>query len=180
MKYTIKKSDNIFSGKVFDIKVDEIEYDSGTGGVREVVIHPGGAVTLPLTDEGKIILVEQFRYPFQHKVLELPAGKLDEGEDPQICAVRELEEETGYKSGTVKKLGAIYTSPGFCTEILHLYLAENLSEGTQNREEGEVDMEVFEFSPEEIEEKIAAGEIVDSKTICGMYYYRLYRQGKLP
>ncbi len=178
MNYHVKKSDKIFSGKVFDIKVDEIEYDSGNGGVREVVIHPGGAVALPITSDGKIIMVKQFRYPFQHTVLELPAGKLDEGEDPQICAVRELEEETGHKSGKVKKLGAIYTSPGFCTEILHIYLIEDLTEGTHNREEGEVDMEVVELSMEEIERKIADGEIVDAKTICGVHYYRLYMEGK--
>ena len=178
MNYTVIKSDKIFSGKVFDIKVDEIEYDSGIGGRREVVIHPGGAVALPLTDEGKIIMVKQFRYPFQQRVLELPAGKLDEGEDPQICAVRELEEETGYKSGKVRKLGAIYTSPGFCSEILHIYLVEDLTKGKHNREEGEVDMEVLELSLEEIEEKIVTGEIVDSKTICGIHYYRLFREGK--
>jgi ADP-ribose pyrophosphatase len=178
MNYKINKTEKIFSGKVFDIQVDEIEYDSGNGGVREVVIHPGGAVALPVTGEGKIIFVKQFRYPFQSEVLELPAGKLDEGEDPELCAVRELEEETGFKPGTVKKLGAIYTSPGFCTEILHIYLTEDLTEGSHNREEGEVDMEVLELSLEEIEEKIAAGEIVDSKTICGIHYYRLYIEGK--
>jgi ADP-ribose pyrophosphatase len=178
MNYKITKSDKIFKGKVFDIQVDEIEYDSGNGGRREVVIHPGGAVAVPVTDDGKIILVKQFRYPFKEKVLELPAGKLDEGEDPQICAVRELEEETGYKPATVKKLGAIYTSPGFCTEILHIYLTENLEEGTHNREEGEIGMEVLEFTLEEIQHKITSGEIVDAKTISGIHYYQLYREGK--
>jgi ADP-ribose pyrophosphatase len=176
MNYKIKRSDKIFSGKVFDIQVDEIEYDSGNGGVREIVFHPGGAVALPVTAEGKIILVKQFRYPLQVTVLELPAGKLDEGEDPEICAVRELEEETGFKAGRVSKLGAIYTSPGFCSEILHIYLAEDLTKGSHNREEGEVDMEVLKFSIDEIEDKIRSGEIVDSKTICGIHYYRLYRE----
>lgn len=178
MNYKITKSDKIFSGKVFDIKVDKIEYDSGNSGVREVVIHPGGAVTLAVKDNGKIIIVEQFRYPLQQKVLELPAGKLDEGEDPQICAVRELEEETGFKPGKVTKLGAIYTSPGFCSEILHIYLAEDLQQGSLNREEGEVDMVIHEFTLEEIEQKIASGEIVDAKTICGIQYYRLFLEGK--
>jgi ADP-ribose pyrophosphatase len=178
MNYKITKSDRIFNGKVFDIQVDKIEYDSGNDGVREVVIHPGGAVALPVTDDGKIILVKQFRYPFQKSILELPAGKLDVGEDPEKCAVRELEEETGYKPGTVKKLGAIYTSPGFCSEILHIYLTKDLKEGAHNREEGELDMEIHELSLEEVEGKIASGEIADAKTISGLYYYRLYLEGK--
>lgn len=178
MNYKITKSEKIFKGKVFDIQVDEIEYNSGNGGVREIVIHPGGAVAVPVTNDGKIILVKQFRYPFQKNVLELPAGKLDEGEDPEKCAVRELEEETGYKPETVKKLGAIYTSPGFCSEILHIYLTENLKEGVHNREEGEIDMEVLEFTLDEIEGKIASGEIVDAKTISGIHYYRLFKEGK--
>lgn len=178
MNYKILKSDKIFNGKVFDIQVDQIEYDSGNSGVREIVIHPGGAVALAVTDNDKIILVKQFRYPFQKTLLELPAGKLDEGEDPEKCAVRELEEETGYKPGTVKKLGAIYTSPGFCSEILHIYLAENLKEGVHNREEGETDMEVLELTLEDIEGKIASGEIVDAKTISGIHYYKLYLEGK--
>jgi ADP-ribose pyrophosphatase len=159
----------VFSGKVFDIKVDQIEYATGNPGIREVVIHPGGAVVVPVKDDGKIILVKQFRYPFQKALLELPAGKLDKGEDPLVCAARELEEETGYRSGKVEKLGLICTSPGFCTEILHIYIAENLIPGNHNREEGESDMEIFEFSIDEIEQKIKDEEIIDSKTICGIH-----------
>ncbi|UCH64750.1 MAG: NUDIX hydrolase, partial [Ignavibacterium sp.] len=97
MNYTIRKSKILYEGKVFDLKVDEIEFDNGSKGIREVALHPGGAVAVPLTNEGMIVMVEQFRYPFQKKLLELPAGKLDKGEDPLECAVRELEEETGYK-----------------------------------------------------------------------------------
>lgn len=129
MNFSIKKSDVIFKGIVFDIKVDQIEYDSGNAGVREVILHNGGAVVVPVTDEGKIIFVKQYRYPFNEWMYELPAGKLEKGEDPFICATRELTEETGYTSNNISKLGRIYTSPGFCDEILHIYLAENLIEG---------------------------------------------------
>jgi ADP-ribose pyrophosphatase len=172
MNYTIKKSNVIYEGKVFDLKVDEIEYETGSKGIREVALHPGGAVALPLTNEGKIVMVEQFRYPFQKKLLELPAGKLDKGENPLECAVRELEEETGYKPTSVDKLGEIYTAPGYCTEILHLYLMQDLKEGIHNREEGELEMVVYELMLDEIEKKIKEGEIVDSKTICGIYFLR--------
>lgn len=172
MNYKVKKSEIIFRGQVFDLQVDELEYSSGNHGIREIAIHPGGAVVVPLKENGKIIMVRQFRYPFQKFVLELPAGKLDKGEDPQTCAVRELEEETGYQSKDVVKLGEIYTTPGFCTEVLHIYFAKNLKPGNHNREEGEYGMEIHEFTLDEIEEKIRNSEIVDAKTICGIHYYR--------
>lgn len=176
MKYTVKKSEIIHRGKVFDLKIDEIEYVSGNKGIREVAIHYGGAVVVPVTDEGKIVMVTQFRYPFEKYLLELPAGKLDKNEDPLNCASRELTEETGYTAGKIEKLGKIYTTPGFCTESLHIYLATKLIPGKHNREEGEQGMEVHEFTPAEINEKICGGEIVDAKTICGIYYFLQHRK----
>lgn len=170
MNFKVKKSETLFTGKVFDLKVDQIEYESGNIGIREMAVHPGGAAVVAVKDDGKIILVKQFRHPLQQAILELPAGKLDKGEDPQVCAVRELEEETGYKPGKIEKLGMISTSPGFCTEILHIYLAQNLVPGNHNREEGEYGMELFEFKFDEIERKIENGDIIDAKTICGIYY----------
>jgi ADP-ribose pyrophosphatase len=116
-------------------------------------------------------MVRKFRYPFQEWVLELPAGKLDEGEDPQNCASRELTEETGYRAKNITKLGHIYTTPGFCNEILHIYLAEKLTPGAHAREEGEEGMEVFEFTIAEIKEKIRNGEIVDAKSISGIMMF---------
>jgi ADP-ribose pyrophosphatase len=169
MNFKLKKSETLFSGKVFDLKVDHIEYESGNIGVREIAVHPGGAAVVAVKDDGKIILVRQFRHPIQQSILELPAGKLDKGEDPLDCALRELEEETGYKTGNIEKLGVISTSPGFCTEILHLFLATNLVAGNHNREEGELGMEIIEYSLDEIDSKIEIGEIIDAKTICGIY-----------
>ena len=174
--YTVKKREILFRGKVFDLQVDEIEYDSGNKGIREIAVHPGGAVVVPLKDDGRIIMVKQFRYPFQKFLLEMPAGKLDKNEDPLVCAVRELEEETGYKTKNIIKLGSICTTPGFCTEVLHIFLAKDLTPGNHNREEGEHGMEVFEFTIEEIEKKILAGEIIDSKSICGVQLLKLYRE----
>jgi len=174
--YTVKKSEILFRGKVFDLQVDEIEYDSGNKGIREVAVHPGGAVVVPVKADEKIVMVNQFRYPFQKFLLEMPAGKLDKNEEPLNCAVRELEEETGYKAKNIFKLGSICTTPGFCTEVLHIFLAKDLTPGNHNREEGEHDMDVFEFTIEEIEKKIIAGEIVDSKTICGVQLLKLYRE----
>jgi len=170
MNYKILKSEIIFRGKVFNTKVDQIEYDSGNKAVREVAEHPGGAVVVPVTDDGKIVMVTQHRYPLNKVLLELPAGKLNKDEDPFICAVRELEEETGYKSKNVTELASIYTTPGYSTEKLWIYLAKDLKPGDHNREEGEFGMQVFELSMQEIENKIYNGEIVDGKTICGIYF----------
>jgi len=169
MNFKLTNSKILFEGKVFNLKLDEIEYDSGNKGIREVAVHPGGAVVIPVTDEGKLVMVTQFRYPFQTTLLEFPAGKLDVDEDPLDCAVRELEEETGYKAGKVNELGKIYTAPGYCTEILHIYVAQELKKGDHNREEGEYGMEIYKFDIAELEAKIMSGEIIDAKTICAVY-----------
>ncbi len=174
MNFKVKKSEKLFHGKVFDLQVDQIEYDSGNLSVRETALHPGGAVAVPVKSDGKIIFVKQFRYPLQKYLIELPAGKLNKNEDPFICAVRELEEETGYKAGKVEKLGAICTTPGFCTEILHIYIALDLIPGNHNREEGEYGMEIHEYTLAEVEEKIKSGEIIDAKTICGIHLAKNY------
>jgi ADP-ribose pyrophosphatase len=172
MNYKLFKSQILYKGKVFDHQVDEIEYDSGNKGIREVAVHPGGAVVIPIKADGKVILVKQFRYPLQKTLIELPAGKLEKGEDPLVCATRELEEETGYKAKEIKKLGAIYTAPGYCTEILHIYSAKGLTPGNHNREEGEFGMEILELTMGEIEKMIASGEINDAKTIVGIHYLK--------
>ena len=169
MNYRVVKSEVIFRGKVFNTKVDQIEYTSGNKAVREVAEHPGGAVVVPVADDGKIVMITQHRFPVNKVLLELPAGKLNKGENPLVCAVRELEEETGYKSDNVIELGSIYTTPGYSTEKLWIYLAKDLKPGDHNREEGEFGMEVFEYPLEEIEKKIMDGQIVDGKTICGIF-----------
>lgn len=172
--YKVLESRIIFKGKVFDLRVEEIQYLSGNTGIREIAVHPGGAVIAAVTSENKILLVRQFRYPLQKLMLELPAGKLDEGEDPAVCALRELEEETGYSASELIKLGSINTTPGFCTEILHIFLAKDLREGNHNREEGEHGMEVLSFTIDEIENLIIRGEITDAKTLSGIYLLKNY------
>jgi ADP-ribose pyrophosphatase len=170
MNFKIKESNIIFNGHVLILKLTKIEYDSGNEGVREVIIHNGGAVVLPVTNEGKIIFVKQYRYPFDEWMFELPAGKLEKNEEPLTCATRELTEETGYKSDKISFLGKIYTSPGFCDEVLYIYLAENLTAGDHDREEGEHGMEVFEFTIDEVNRMITEGKIVDGKSISGIHF----------
>lgn len=173
MNYKLNKSEILFKGKVFDLKIDEISYNaSGNNGIREIAVHPGGAVVVPVKDDGKLILVKQFRYPVQKWLIEFPAGKLDSNEEPLVCATRELEEETGYKSKEIVKLGKILTAPGYSTEVLHIYKATGLVSGHHNREEGELGMEILELTTDQINSMIFNGEITDAKTIAGMYYLK--------
>ena len=164
------KSERRHTGRIFNLLVDEVEYPSGNRGTREVAEHPGGAVVVPLFEDGTVMLVRQYRYPVKKELFELPAGKLDPGENPEICAARELEEETGFVAESLRKLTAIYTSPGFCSEQLHIYLATGLKESTkgQQLEEGELDLTLHRFPFERVVEMIEQGEIVDGKTICGI------------
>lgn len=174
MNYRIIKSEIVYRGKVFNTRVDQIEYSSGNKAIREVAQHPGGAVVVPVKDDGKIVMVTQHRFPIDKVLLELPAGKLGKNEEPFVCAKRELEEETGYKSDNITELGTIYTTPGYSSERLWIFLARDLEAGSHNREEGEFGMEMIELSLKEAEEKIYSGEIVDGKTICGIFLARKY------
>ncbi len=166
----ILRSETKYRGKVFDLIVDEIEYPSGNRSVREVAAHPGGAVILPLLPGNQIILVRQFRYPLRQFILELPAGKLNPGEDPEACAHRELGEETGYTAGQMQLLTSIYTTPGFCNERLHIFLATDLkkSERGQQLEEGEASLTLEIVSLERAIRMVEHQEITDGKTICGI------------
>jgi ADP-ribose pyrophosphatase len=170
MDLKLIKHDVVHRGKVFDLIVDQIEYPSGNRGIREVAHHPGGAVAVPVFPDGTVLLVRQFRYPFGIYTLEVPAGKLNPAEDPEPAAIRELEEETGYRAGTMEKLTAIYTTPGFCDEVLHIYLATDLklSPSGHRREEGEQTMTLEIIPLNEAIAMIERMEIVDSKTIVGL------------
>jgi len=164
------KSERQYSGKVFNLIVDEIEYASGNRAIREIADHPGGAVVVPVLEDGSLLLVRQFRYPMKKDMIELPAGKLAPGEDPMVCAGRELQEETGYTAEKLTKLSAIYTTPGFCNELLHIYLAQGLKKSVsgQQLEEGELNLTVKQVPFQQAINMIQKGEIVDSKTICGI------------
>lgn len=159
-----------YHGRIIDLILDEVEHPDGSRGVREIAHHPGGAVSVPLLDDGRVILVRQLRYPIGADVLELPAGKLSPGEDPAHCAARELEEETGWVAGRLTHLTSILTTPGFCDEVLHLFIAENLHESPRghNREPGEYSMTVEILPLAEALGMVENGTITDAKTIIGL------------
>ena len=157
----------VYEGKVITVERDDVELATGKKSFREVARHPGGVVILALKDSETILLVKQFRYPIMTADLELPAGKLERGEDPDLAAKRELEEETGYRAKNWSSLGYIYTTPGFCDEKLYLYKAENLEFVGEHPDEGEI-IKALEISKTELMQKIKIGEINDAKTICAI------------
>lgn len=170
MQLKLLSRNKIYDGKVFNVIVDNVEYPSGNQSIREVAEHSGGAVILPLFPDKSIILIKQHRYPLNEYIWELPAGKLKEGENPLECAKRELEEETGYSAKQWQKITSIYTTPGFCNEILHLYLATQLfptGEG-QKLEEGEQSLTLKIIPLAEAIAMIEQGEIRDGKSICSI------------
>jgi ADP-ribose pyrophosphatase len=167
----IIKTDRLFHGRIFDLVIEDIEEQDGKIRKCELISGPGGGVIIPLFDNGDILLVRQYRYPHKKFVLEAPAGKLEPNEDPLDCAKRELIEETGYSAEKFVKLTAMYTTPGFCDEVLHIYLATGLNKSKhgQNLDDGEQSLTVETLPLTQAIEMIINGEIVDSKTIVGIF-----------
>lgn len=160
-------SKTIFQGKILNLREDQVLLANGNTSSRLIVEHPGAVAVVPVNQNGEIIMIEQFRKPVEQILLEIPAGKLENGEDPAECAARELIEETGYVAGNWEKLSTFYTTPGFSDEVMHLYLATGLT--------------FLEACPDEDEllqtkivplsvalEMINQGEIKDAKTIVGI------------
>ncbi|MNJ50188.1 ADP-ribose pyrophosphatase [compost metagenome] len=170
LKETTISTEHIFTGKVISLQVDTVELPDGTQGKREVVKHPG-AVAVLAVHEGRLLLVDQYRQPMGRCELEIPAGKLERGEDHMEAARRELEEETGYRCGKLTLLHSFYTSPGFADEIIHLFMAEDLSEGEASPDEDEF-LEIIEATFEETQQYIAEGRISDAKTILAAYIWQ--------
>lgn len=158
-------SEKIFDGRIIHVHRDTIRLPDGGEATREVVDHPGGVCILALDDENRALLVSQFRYPYGKVLREVPAGKLEYGEDPAEAAIRELKEETGAVAGDFRSLGELYPSPGYCGEIIRMYLARELTFGETHLDEDEfLDLERVPF--DELVEQVLSGEIKDAKTIA--------------
>ncbi len=168
---TIKK-ESIFTGRIIDLSVHEVKRPDGKTSKREVVNHPGAVAIIAFTKEGKLILVKQFRKALEKVIAEIPAGKLEKGEDPLECAKRELEEETGVIAKAWTPLGSFYTSPGFADECIYLYLAEGLTEGQAGTDEDEF-VEQMEVTLEEALSMIDEQMIHDAKTVYAIQYWQL-------
>lgn len=152
-----------YSGVIVKVRLDRAELENGKIVRREVVEHPGGVGILPVDEKGNCYMVRQFRYPFSRQLLEIPAGKLEYGEDPLACAVRELSEETGLEAEEMIPMGRCLTSPGFSSEVLHLYLARGLRAGRAHLDEDEF-LNVEKYPLAELAAMAERNEIEDGKT----------------
>lgn len=167
-KEKLIKSDTIFKGKIINLRVDTVEVvQNGNITTRELVEHPGGVGIVAVTPENKVCLVKQYRRPFDEIIMEIPAGKLEWGEDHYACGVRELREETGYTAEQFVYLGEFYSTPGFCNEKIHLYLAMGLTAGEKDLDENEF-VELYEYSFDELMDMVSENKIKDGKTVIGI------------
>lgn len=162
-------SEILYEGKVFKLDRLKILLPNGETAQRDVIRHNGGVGIIAVKEDGKILFVEQFRKAIDKKIFEIPAGKLELGEDPKECALRELEEETGYKARKIEFLGKIVMAPGFADEYIHLFYANDLYKGIKGGDRDEF-INLYEFDLNEVNQMILNGEIFDSKTISGMKF----------
>lgn len=167
MSYICKESTIVHEGRVFALHRDRVTLPNGVDATLDVIRHPGAAAIVPLTDQGRVVLIRQFRYAAGGSIWEIPAGTMEPGESPLACARRELTEEIGVTAGRWHPLGAIMPVPAYSDEIIHLYRAEALLPAKQNLDADEI-IEINEFHYGEALEMIRAGTIRDAKTISGL------------
>lgn len=163
----VKSSRHVYAGRVFDLRVDEIVLADGVETQREVIRHPGAVAMIAVDDEGKVLLVSQYRHPAGKRLLEIPAGTLDDGEAPQAAVERELQEEVGYRPGRSEEIGAFYVAPGYCDEFIRVYVCRDLEPSKLDGDEDE-DIEIERLTPQEALAAIDDGRINDAKSIIGL------------
>jgi len=162
-----------YKGRKFNFEVNRLRLPIGVEGDWECIRHPGGALAVPVTSEGKLVLVRQYRFTVEGRLLEFPAGTVEPNEDPAETIKREIEEETGYRANTWRNLGKFALAPGYSDEYIYAFLAQELEKLEQPPDQDEdEDIEVVLMSPVELEEAILAGEAVDAKSICSFFLAR--------
>lgn len=162
--------ETIYEGRLFKVIKEKVRIHNGKEKPREIVVHPGAVALVVVDNDGKLILVNQYRHAAGKVLLEIPAGTREPNEDPEVCAVRETQEETGYRPRKVERLGGFYSAPGFCTEFLHCYLLTDLEEAREPGDEDE-NIEVERLTLDEAIAAIWSGRISDAKSICGILMY---------
>jgi ADP-ribose pyrophosphatase len=165
----------VFEGRAVKLRVDTVRTPGGRETTREIVEHEECVAIIAVDDEGNILLVEQFRKPVEKELLEIPAGGIDPGETPEESVRREMREETGFLPRKVEKLGGFYSSPGFCTEYLYLYLATDLVSSPLQAEDSD-SIKLVRVPPAQIPALIASGGICDAKSIAGLLVFLEYRK----
>ena len=177
---TLISSTRVYSGRVVHLDLDQVRFPDGSTGTLEMFRHPGASAVVPFIDDPsdadpRVLLIRQFRHAAEGYIWEVPAGRLDPGEPPEVCARRELEEETGMVADRLERLTTIYTTPGFTDERIHLFLAHGLTTGQQDREADEF-MELHEVRWRDVLELIRRAEISDGKTLACLMFVECFRR----
>jgi len=167
----------VYDGKILSLELDEIQEEGGAKALREVVRHRGSVAAIPVDDQGRVVLVRQYRHPVGEALWEVPAGILEKGESPEQAVRREVEEEVGRRAGHVERLAVFHPTPGFCDEVLHLFRATALQEAPLHPDEDEV-LEVKWYTLDEARALLRAGEVKDAKTIIALLMESEQRAGK--
>ena len=175
---TEKTAHTLYEGRIIDLRVDDVTLPDGRDAKREYVCHRGGAAVLAVDDEGYVYLVRQFRYPYREELVEIPAGKLEKGEEAIATARRELEEEIGMTADEIVPFGLIYPTPGYTNEHLHIFLAKGLKKGSMHLDDGEF-LRVERVPFESVLQRVLSGEIRDGKTCYAILKYSVLNDTKL-
>jgi len=170
-------SDQVYRGAFLDVRRDQIRLPDGGHAQREYIVHPGAVMVVPLLDDGRLVVERQWRYPLARVMLEFPAGKLDAGEAPLHCGIRELIEETGYRAAEWARAGILHNAIAYSNEGIEVWFARGLTLGERALDAGEF-LEVTSASLEELDELARRGELTDAKTLIGMLWLQNWRSGR--
>ena len=169
----------VFRGKLLDVRRDSVRMPDGRTATREYVVHPGAVMVVPMLDDGRLVVVRQYRYPVGRTMIEFPAGKIDAGEAPFVCASRELTEETGYRAAEWARAGVLHNAIGYSTEGIEIWFARGLTAGDAALDEGEF-VEVFTATEAELDGLAGRGELTDAKTLIALLWLKRHREGDWP
>jgi len=173
------RGEQVFKGVLLDVRRDTVAMPDGSPATREYVVHPGAVVIVPLLDDGRLVLERQYRYPVGRAMLEFPAGKLERGEPPLPCALRELVEETGYRARQWAVAGVLHNAIGYSTEVIHLLFARELTAGERALDHGEL-IDLVLLSESELDAACRRGEVTDAKTLIALLWLQKWRSGAWP
>lgn len=172
-------SERVYEGHFFDVQRDRVRLPDGGQAQREYIRHPGAVMIVPLLDDGRLVVERQWRHPLARVMLEFPAGKIDAGEPPWQCAVRELEEETGYRAAEWARAGILHNAIAYSNEGIEIWFARGLTPGAARLDAGEF-LEVGSASLDELEQQAQRGELTDAKTLIGLLWLQHWRAGRWP
>jgi ADP-ribose pyrophosphatase len=171
------RSDVVFAGKLLEVRRDDVRLPSGNEATREYIVHPGAVMVVPLLDDGRLVIERQWRYPLARVMIEFPAGKIDRGEPPQQCAIRELIEETGYRAAEWARAGILHNAIAYSNEGIEVWFARGLTLGERKLDQGEF-LDVTSITVDELQALASNGELTDAKTLIGLLWLQNWHAGR--